>query len=187
MNIYTKTGDKGKTRIIGKKVLAKDDDRIEAYGSVDELNSDVGLAISLLGEKTNSLHDELEEIQQLLFDAGHDLAMLADDQNHPFIFDPASITWLEKKIDQYMKVVPPIKKFILPGGTRLASTLHIARTVTRRVERRIVALQSHSKINPDVLVFINRLSDYFFACARYANFLDHQSDVVYRNSHTIFR
>ncbi|WP_164511482.1 cob(I)yrinic acid a,c-diamide adenosyltransferase [Levilactobacillus cerevisiae] len=189
MKIYTRTGDKGQTRIIGKKVVNKSDTRVEAYGTVDELNSLVGFAISVLDEKTQVLQPELEEIQQLLFDAGTDLATLNDDSRHAFIFgkNAGATDWLEGKIDTYTTAVPEVHKFILPGGATPAATLHLARTVTRRAERLIVALQQEEAINQDVLVFMNRLSDYFFAVARYANFLAGHDDILYRNSKPVFR
>ncbi|RRG02508.1 MAG: cob(I)yrinic acid a,c-diamide adenosyltransferase [Lactobacillus sp.] len=189
VKIYTKTGDKGQTRIINKHIVSKDDDRVEAYGSVDELNSQVGFTITTLTEKTAKLQPELEEIQQLLFDAGNDLANPGDNAKRPFIFgrDLDPLKWLESRIDEYTKVVPQVDKFILPGGTATAAALHVDRTVTRRTERRIVTLQGKAEINSKVLVFINRLSDYFFAAARYANFLEGKPDVQYRNSRRIFR
>lgn len=188
MKIYTKNGDKGQTRIIGKQILYKNDPRVEAYGEVDELNSWVGYTRSLVNSKTEGLADELEEIQQLLFDCGHDLATPADDERHSFEFkQDEPTTWLEEKIDKYTQAVPAVKKFILPGGTQLASALHVARTVTRRTERRIVQLMQNEEINQEVLVFINRLSDYFFAAARYANYLEQHTDVLYRNSKDVFR
>lgn len=189
MKIYTRTGDKGKTRIIGNDVLYKSAQRIEAYGSVDELNSLVGVVIADLNENTKVLQDELTEIQQLLFDCGTDLAISKDDKKHDFIFteDKKYVDWLEKKIDEYTAKVPKIKKFILPGGSKTAASLHYARTVTRRVERQIVALLQEEPINDYVLKFINRLSDYFFAAARYANVLDGVEDVQYRNSKPVFR
>lgn len=187
MKIYTKKGDKGQTRIIGKKIVDKDDSRVEAYGTVDELNSWVGVIIAGLNEKTAPLHEELEEIQQLLFDAGTDLATLNDDPKRSFIFKPEYTTWLEAKIDEYTPIVPEVNKFILPGGTQTASALHFARTITRRAERQIVTLQGEDAINHDVLVFINRLSDYFFAAARYANYLEQKGDILYRNSRIVFR
>ena len=93
---------------------------------------------------------------------------------------------LQEKIDNYTQAVPAVKKFILPGGTQLASAFHVARTITRRAERQIVQLMREEQINQDVLIFINRLSDYFFAAARYANYLEQQSDVLYRNSKDVF-
>lgn len=189
MKIYTKTGDHGQTRIIGKQIVNKDDARVNAYGTVDELNSWVGYIISTLSSKTTALTEELTEIQQLLFDAGTDLATPKDDERHHFIFEHEgkATAFLEQKIDAYTEKVPPVKKFILPGGSQTAARLHVARTITRRAERLIVSLQSQNPINQDVLVFINRLSDYFFAAARYANMLDGQTDVLYRNSKPVFK
>lgn len=188
MKIYTKTGDKGQTRIIGKQIRYKSDPRVKAYGEIDELNSWVGYTRSLIDQQTAVLADELEEIQQLLFDCGTDLATPAEDERHHFIFEKEQPTaWLEKKIDAYTSAVPAVKKFILPGGTQLASALHYARTITRRAERQIVSLKQQEAINEDVLAFINRLSDYFFAAARYANYLAKEDDVLYRNSKDIFR
>ncbi|GKT02965.1 cob(I)yrinic acid a,c-diamide adenosyltransferase [Furfurilactobacillus entadae] len=189
MKIYTKTGDHGQTRIIGKKIVTKDDIRVAAYGTIDELNSWVGLTIADLNEATAPLADELTEIQQLLFDAGSDLARMADDTRHPFIFEHEgkATVWLETLIDRYTEAVPPVQKFILPGGTKTAANLHMARTITRRAEREIVALQNEAEINPDVLIFVNRLSDYFFAAARYANLLEKKEDILYRNSKPVFK
>lgn len=188
MKIYTKNGDKGQTRIIGKQILYKSDPRVEAYGEVDELNSWIGYTKSLLTPQTKVLAAELEEIQQLLFDCGHDLATPKDDERHSFEFKQQVPTaWLEQKIDTYTNAVPAVKKFILPGGNQAASALHVARTMTRRAERRIVALMQEEEINQDVLTFINRLSDYFFAVARYANHLENTQDVLYRNSKNVFR
>ncbi|MQS90262.1 cob(I)yrinic acid a,c-diamide adenosyltransferase [Companilactobacillus mishanensis] len=189
MKIYTRTGDKGKTRIIGNDILYKSDKRIESYGSVDELNSLVGVIIANLSDKTAVFAPELTEIQQLLFDCGTDLAISQNDTKHEFIFteDHKYADWLEKKIDEYSEKVPKIQKFILPGGSKTASSLHLARTVTRRGERNIVALLQEEPINDEVLKFINRLSDYFFAAARYANVLDGVDDIQYRNSKPVFR
>ncbi|MQS76335.1 cob(I)yrinic acid a,c-diamide adenosyltransferase [Companilactobacillus halodurans] len=189
MKIYTRTGDKGKTRIIGNDVLYKSATRINSYGTIDELNSLVGVIIANLSTKTAVLHDELEEIQQLLFDCGTDLAISAKDTKHEFIFkdDNGAVDWLEKKIDEYSDKVPVTKKFILPGGSKTASNLHLARTVTRRAEREIVKLMQEEPINEAVLKFINRLSDYFFAAARYSNVLEGVKDIQYRNSKPVFR
>lgn len=187
MKIYTKNGDKGKTRIIGNEVRSKSDPRVKAYGEIDELNSWVGFTRSLLNGKTQGLSDELEEIQQLLFDCGTDLATPKDDQKHDFIFTATKPNaWLEKKIDRYTQLVPPVKKFILPGGTQSASALHYARTLTRRAERQIITLKQQEEINDEVEMFINRLSDYFFATARYANHLENKKDILYRNSQEVF-
>lgn len=188
MKIYTRTGDKGKTRIIGNDVLYKSAPRINSYGTIDELNSLVGLVIANLSDKTKVFKEELEEVQQLLFDCGTDLAISPTDKKHEFIFeDNGAVEWLEKKIDEYSEKVPVTKKFILPGGSKTAANLHMARTVTRRAEREIVALMQIEPINEVVLKFVNRLSDYFFAAARYSNVLEGVEDIQYRNSKPVFR
>lgn len=187
MKIYTRTGDRGKTRIIGNKILYKSDPRVEAYGSIDELNSWIGYVRSILTAQTKVFDAELEEIQQLLFDCGHDLATPQNSEKTPFIFDSAKcVKWLEQKIDHYNDQLDPLKKFILPGGCQVAAAMHYARTITRRAERHIVALKLKEPINEDVLIFINRLSDYFFIAARYANKRQKQADTLYRNSKDIF-
>ncbi|GAY73672.1 ATP:Cob(I)alamin adenosyltransferase [Lentilactobacillus kosonis] len=140
MKIYTRAGDKGRTQIVGHKVVPKNDARVESYGSIDELNSWVGYTISILTDKTKELHDELEEIQQILFDVGRDLATLNTDDKHEFIFtdeeNQRQTKWLEEKIDKYTEAVPQTKRFVLPGGSVEASALHFARTITRRAERK---------------------------------------------------
>ncbi len=190
MKIYTRAGDKGRTQMVGHQVVDKDDDRVEAYGTIDELNSVVGFTAATLTAQTQQLHDELEELQQLLFDVGYDLAKSANVEK-PFKFTTAlsekSTAWLEEKIDDYTAASPKVKKFILPGGSSTSASLHVARTITRRAERRIVSLQKKSAINPAILPFINRLSDYFFAAARFANTLSKTPDVLYRNSKDVFR
>ncbi|EHO48000.1 cob(I)yrinic acid a,c-diamide adenosyltransferase [Lentilactobacillus kisonensis] len=191
MKIYTRAGDKGRTQIIGHQIVSKDDARVEAYGTTDELNSWVGYIISILTAQTTELADELEEIQQLLFDVGNDLANPSEKSHRDYKFDPQTAEeatkWLEGKIDRYTQAAPQVKKFILPGGSPVAAALQVARTVTRRAERRIVTLKAQTAINNDVMGFINRLSDYFFAAARYANYLDKRKEITYRNSKLIFR
>lgn len=188
MKIYTRTGDHGQTRIVGKQILSKADPRVNAYGEVDELNSWLGYTRSILSVANQGFSAELEEIQQLLFDCGKDLATPKNEPRHPFIFTATTPTaWLEERIDHYTQLAPPVKKFILPGGSPTAAAFHYARTITRRCERHIVALQTTTEINDEVLIFINRLSDYFFAAARVANLHDHQPEVLYRNSEDVFR
>lgn len=187
MKIYTKNGDHGQTKIIGNKTVSKSNVQVQAYGQVDELNSWVGFTSSLITAQTQMLQSDLQEIQQILFDCSSDLARDTSGETPPYIFQSQFITWLEKKIDDYSPQVPAVKKFILPGGTQLAGALHVARTITRRTERTIVALQEVQPINTEVLVFINRLSDYFFIAARYANFLANQPDILYRHSKEVFR
>ncbi|WP_288528050.1 cob(I)yrinic acid a,c-diamide adenosyltransferase [uncultured Secundilactobacillus sp.] len=191
MKIYTRHGDKGNTQLIGSSMVSKDDNRVEAYGTVDELNSWIGYTRSVLGSQLATMDSELEEIQQLLFDIGRDLATLSDDKKHDYFFTDAickkQTQWLEDTIDRYVEAAPAIDRFILPGGTSQSAALHVARTVTRRAERQIVTLQKQSEINPNTLVFINRLSDYFFAAARFANHTAGIQDVTYRNGNPVFK
>lgn len=179
MNIYTRAGDKGTTQLVGGKKVEKFDLRVEAYGTVDELNSWVGFIISQLNTAEKSIIGELENIQHELFDLGTDLATPADSPyRNPF---PAgSAEWLEKKIDHYSEELPEIRQFILPGGTQSASSLHIARTITRRCERLIAALDKSETVNPEIMKYMNRLSDYFFVLARWVNVKNDMADRMYQ-------
>ncbi|MFT8320217.1 MAG: cob(I)yrinic acid a,c-diamide adenosyltransferase [Bacillus sp. (in: firmicutes)] len=186
MRIYTKTGDKGQTSIIGGRV-DKDDIRIESYGTVDEVNSFVGQAVTQLeGDAFKDIIRDLEKIQHELFDCGGDLASVLKDR--PLKLTAQAIEYLEKRIDQFIEEAPKLERFILPGGTPAASSIHIARTVTRRAERLVVSLK---KVDPTVsdlpLQYLNRLSDYFFALARVINYRSHVADVEYERSAKVFR
>lgn len=183
MQIYTRTGDKGYTKIVGGAKLAKDADRVKAYGTIDELNSIVGMAISM-EEATPAIKTELMTIQQYLFDCGNDLA--TPHGKKPYRVSPELTLWLESRIDEYAKIPPEIESFILPGGSKLASVLHFARTVARRAEREIVTFQWTNEMNEEVLKFVNRLSDYFFALARAMNAQQGVSDVLYERSGKVF-
>ena len=179
MQIYTRTGDKGYTRIVGGIQLAKDEARVVAYGTVDELNSIVGI-IASLDETKPQLRTELMQIQQYLFDCGNDLA--TPHGKNPYRVTKELTLWLESRIDAYADIPPVVESFILPGGTTLASTLHFARTVARRAEREIVTFQWTNDMNDEVLKFVNRLSDYFFAIARVVNTQANVKDVLYERS-----
>lgn len=186
MGIYTRTGDKGKTGLIGGRVF-KDHLRVEAYGTVDELNSFIGKAMAELpAEPFGDLLQDLEEIQHELFDCGGDLANVT--QKREDKLHPSSIERLEKRIDELSEEAPELERFILPGGTDAAATLHIARTVARRAERQVVRLMNDGETVPEAsLQYINRLSDYLFAAARIANFRLGQQDVEYARSAKVFR
>ncbi|WP_170006017.1 cob(I)yrinic acid a,c-diamide adenosyltransferase [Bacillus fonticola] len=182
MSIYTKTGDKGKTSLIGGRV-DKDHRLVESYGTLDELNSFVGLTISEITEfKHLELQDiilELKEIQHALFDCGADLANISTRKEVNFGVE--LINFLETRIDTYTEETPQLKRFILPGGCKASSYLHVARTIARRAERLLVRV---NRMNEDVdysieMAFLNRLSDYFFALARYVNFLLDFNDIEY--------
>lgn len=185
MQIYTRTGDHGTTRIIGGRSVHKDSQQVEAYGTVDELNSIIGMIVAL-EETPNDMKEELMLIQQYLFDCGNDLATPEKHDKYPYRMNADLVTWLESRIDEYAPIPPTVESFILPGGTQLAAQLHFARTVTRRAERRIVSLQQEQTINQHVLKFINRLSDYFFALARVANSQAGVEDVLYERSGRVF-
>ena len=185
MKIYTKTGDKGMTKLVGNSTVAKDSDRVESYGTIDELNSWVGYIISQLPQENQEIKGELEALQHLLFDAGTDLSTPIEAQR-PFKLQKESVHWLEQRIDFYTAQSPDIDRFILPGGTPAASMVHVARTIARRAERIIVRLNWTAKINEEVLIFTNRLSDYFYALARYLNVQAQRPDVFYERSEKVF-
>src|SRR5699024_836724 len=186
MKIYTRTGDKGKTGIIGGRV-DKDDIRVEAYGTVDELNGFVGRAMTELDKETFSdVLEDLEKIQHELFDCGGDLASVS--KKRPLKLTEDAITYLEERIDEMIEETPDIERFILPGGAKPAASIHIARTITRRAERHVVRLLKQDETVPPVtLQYLNRLSDYFFALARVINARLGVNDVEYVRSARVFR
>lgn len=186
MKLYTRTGDEGKTSLIGGRV-DKDDVRVEAYGTVDEVNGFVGQAMTQLDSAVfQDVLADLEKIQHELFDCGGDLANVS--KNRELKLTKESIDYLETKIDAFIEEAPKLERFILPGGTPASASIHIARTVTRRAERLVVALR---KTDPETsavaLKYLNRLSDYFFALARVINFRMNEKDVEYVRSAKVFR
>lgn len=186
MKLYTKQGDKGKTSIIGGRV-DKDHVRVEAYGTIDELNSFVGKAVTELdAEKFQDIIEDLTTIQHELFDGGGDLANVMKERHYKLAEEPIAI--LEKRIDALSEEAPPLERFILPGGAPAAATLHIARTVTRRAERQTVTLMKEIEdVSPVVQKYLNRLSDYFFAAARVVNHRLDIQDVEYIRSAKVFK
>lgn len=186
MKIYTRTGDKGTTALIGGRV-AKDDLRVEAYGTIDELNSFVGKAMTELdSEKFADILTDLETIQNELFDGGGDLANVMKERHYKLDEEP--ITVLEQRIDKLMEEAPELERFILPGGSPAAATLHIARTVTRRAERVTVTLMNAADdVSPVVVRYLNRLSDYLFVAARIVNARLGIADNEYVRSAKVFR
>lgn len=165
MKIYTKTGDRGMTSLIGGTRVPKNSARLEAYGSVDELNSYIGMIRSLV---TNpEIAGELAEIQMRLFDVGGNLATDPNGQTRlPLGVEEADIEVLEKAIDRMDAEVPPSRSFVLPGGNELVSFCHIARTVCRRAERRMLDLNQEAAVEELVMKYVNRLSDYLFMLSR---------------------
>lgn len=175
MKIYTKTGDGGETSLFGGARVSKASERVEGYGEIDELNSVLGLALSeSLDAQVGAL---LVDVQSRLFDLGAELATAPDSKvslGIPLVGE-AEVSALEQAIDRAESMLPPLKTFVLPGGSRAASTLHLARTVCRRAERRLVALAQHEPVRAELLTYLNRLSDALFVFARLAN---HQSAVA---------
>jgi cob(I)alamin adenosyltransferase len=163
--VYTKAGDGGQTSLVGGLRVSKASSRVEAYGDVDELNSLIGLARAHLGYA--EVDDVLSLIQNDLFTVGGDLASPAEVQV-PRI-DESFISTLEEYADRFLTNLEPLREFILPGGSVAGATLHLARTVARRAERRAVALSQVAEINSQVIVYLNRLSDLLFILARAVN------------------
>ncbi|MGV2941981.1 cob(I)yrinic acid a,c-diamide adenosyltransferase [Mesobacillus sp. LC4] len=186
MRLYTRTGDKGKTSIIGGRV-EKDDIRVEAYGTVDEVNCFVGQAVTQLDPSIFAdILDDLEKIQHELFDCGGDLANVT--KSRELKLTKESVDYLEKKIDELIAEAPKLERFILPGGAPASASIHLARTVTRRAERLVVSLlKADPEVSETALQFLNRLSDYFFALARVINSRLNMQDVEYVRSAKVFR
>ena len=184
MQIYTGVGDKGQTKIVGNYTVDKDSLRVEAYGTIDELNSFVGRLASS-EDVWSELEEELYQVQQYLFDCGNDLAT-SNTEKYPYRVNKDMVEWIEKIIDNYAVEPKPVESFILPGGSSLAAEAHICRTVTRRAERCIVSFQKEEETNPYVLQFMNRLSDYFFALARVINHRLDVDDRLYERSGKVF-
>ena len=179
MKIYTRTGDRGETGLVGGKRVSKEDGRIEAYGTVDELNSVIGVVRSF--NQYSELDIHLERIQNLLFVLGADLATPYEIESEVTRIQLGNVEEMEKVIDFIDAKLEPIRHFILPGGSRVASLLHFARTVCRRAERRVVALNRTGEASPTAVMFLNRLSDLLFVLARYANKLAGASEVQWLN------
>lgn len=184
MQLYTKTGDKGLTKLVGGQSIAKDAERVNAYGTIDELNSWIGYTISRMADEEAAFKGELLQLQHYLFDCGSDLS--TPHGVYPYKVDQDLIDWIEERIDTYADIPPALEKFILPGGMEVASMVHVARTIARRAERHIVGAMWTAEINDKVLIFVNRLSDYFFALARVLNFQKNNSDIAYERGANVF-
>ena len=178
--VYTKTGDQGETSIIGGIRVKKSCERLEAYGTVDELSSHLGLLASMLPDGEDK--DLIIRIQNNLFSV---CSNLATDQSQTPLYDSArlpdgEIQVLENKVDEIMNLLPERQGFILPGGTQAAAQAHVCRTVCRRAERRIVALSEVAQISPETLQYVNRLSDYLFVLAKKINFNTGVSEIIWQ-------
>ncbi len=181
MKIYTKTGDRGETGLFGGERVSKNSLRIEAYGTIDELNSFVGLTIIEVSDK--SVKDLLQKIQNWLFSIGADLATPDNEKTKKlniFRTPEQYYLYIEKEIDKYESKLDKLRNFILPCGTKGAALLHICRTITRRAERLVVALNSKVKIGNNIIIFLNRLSDLFFVLARFDNAVTGTPDIEWK-------
>lgn len=181
--IYTKTGDQGKTALIGGHRVLKTDARLNAYGTIDELNSSLGLAVALLREdhRNDDLASKLELIQNQLFNLGSQLACESDDMRKqlPNIL-PSHVEELERDMDNWEPLLPELTQFILPGGTLAGAQLHVARTICRRAERLTVALAETTHVDGLLVVYLNRLSDFLFLAARLVNHRLKVTETVWR-------
>ncbi len=169
MKIYTKTGDSGETGLFGGPRVKKSDPRVEAYGEVDELNAALGAARALVEDP--EVDAQLAKIQEELFCVGAELATPHGAKARTAI-PPVDAAWtarLEAAMDAWDRELPALSKFVLPGGTRTAAALHVARTVCRRAERHVVSLAAEVEVDPVVLAYLNRLSDFLFVAARVVN------------------
>jgi cob(I)alamin adenosyltransferase len=165
--MYTRRGDKGETSLYGPKRVRKDNPRVEAYGTIDELNSVIGVIIATSSD--DALVSPMKEIQRMLLVAGGDAATeLKGHQNVPRI-EKSHTARLEKMTDDLLTELPPLRNFILPGGSPSGAMLHVARSVCRRAERRLVTASRLVEMNPEILPFFNRLSSYLFNLSRWAN------------------
>jgi cob(I)alamin adenosyltransferase len=180
MKLYTKTGDKGLTGLIGGTRVHKNDVRIEAYGTIDELNSFIGLLTT--HQLLNDDLSFLRKIQNELFTIG---SYLATDTSKgqlqkASILNTESILGIEEEIDRLDSILPELNDFILPGGSQASALSHVCRTVARRAERRLYNMNNDYFIDTNIVIFINRLSDYFFVLSRYLNFLSNNSEIHWK-------
>lgn len=186
--VYTKTGDNGTTSLVGGIRIGKADIRLEAYGTVDELNSHLGLLAALLPADDNNLPNSddrrtIEQIQSILFNVGTHLATdLSQTPLYPSARLPEGATkQLEEEIDRTLSLLPEAQGFVLPGGTPAAAQAHVCRTVCRRAERRVVALAAEAEVGLEIQTYLNRLSDYLFVLAKKLNFIAGESEKMWHN------
>ena len=182
MKIYTKTGDKGTTSLVGGTRVPKTHIRLEAYGTVDELNSNLGLLITYLSDEKDRTF--VRNVQNRLFAVGSSLAtdLEKTDLKCASIVHPEDTECIEREIDRLDALLPPLRAFVLPGGSRAASVCHVCRTVCRRAERRILALAEQCEVAPDLLAYVNRLSDYLFILSRKTNLDEKKDELFWDNS-----
>jgi cob(I)alamin adenosyltransferase len=171
MKIYTKTGDKGQTSLYDNTRVDKDSLRVESYGTIDELNSTIGFARNLVEDK--DIVSAIYKIQRELFDVAGELATL-DREKFPEKITEEHVKSLEEIIDNYLARIPKVDKFIIPGSSKASASFHIARTVCRRAERRIITLSKNEPVSPLLIKYVNRLSDALYTLARFL-----ETDLIY--------
>ena len=180
MKIYTKTGDAGQTSLVGGQRVSKCCQWLESYGTVDELNSHIGVLMSELSDQQDV--DMLLDVQRTLFVLGGYLATDTSqrDVRPGNVITPEMVATLEAEIDRLQALLPPLRLFILPGGTHAAAEAHVCRTVCRRAEREMLRLAEEAEVDATALAYVNRLSDYLFVLARKANMDAGIEDIVWR-------
>ncbi len=176
--MYTRKGDKGETSLYGPKRVRKDSPRVEAYGAIDELNSVVGVVAS--GSKDPKVVGSLREVQRMLFVAGGDSASELSEKKVPRI-GPGDVARIEEMTDELLSGLPPLKNFILPGGTQTGAMIQLARAVCRRAERRMVTASRTGEMNPELLPFLNRLSSFLFNLSRHVNAKGGKKEEVWKS------
>ena len=180
--IYTKTGDKGTTSLVGGTRVSKDDMRVEAYGTVDELNSHIGLLAEMIRTQHGTHYKELKTVQHNLFDLQTLLATEdADIYARLPKLESKEVEALEQQIDAITAQLPQLHSFVIVGGTAAGAQCHVCRTVCRRAERRVVTLAKHAEIDDTIMRYLNRLSDYLFVLARLAVVADGTAEDLYTN------
>ena len=181
--IYTRTGDGGKTSLVGGTRVSKTDIRLEAYGTVDELNSFLGLLVTRLKDEDRTF---VQWIQNELFVIGSYLATDSEktELRAASIVTPEQVAKVEAEIDRLDSLVPPLKVFVLPGGDEGAALCHVCRTVCRRAERRILSLAQEAPVSAELLAYMNRLSDYLFVLSRKINLDNKKDEIFWQNSCT---
>ncbi|MEP0861476.1 MAG: cob(I)yrinic acid a,c-diamide adenosyltransferase [Ignavibacterium sp.] len=181
MKIYTKTGDKGETSLFGGERVQKNNQRINAYGTVDELNAFIGLALTEI--KSDEIRNVLIDLQSKLFIVGSDLATPDTEKSKKLNITRTGEDFIKKAeadIDIFTDKLDELRNFILPGGSKGSAMLHVCRTICRRAEREIVALKNFEKINENIIVFLNRISDLFFVLSRYENKVSNYPDTIWK-------
>ena len=191
--VYTRTGDKGTTSLVGGVRIKKSDIRLEAYGTVDELSAHLGLLIAMMPEsklsddgmsRIDTERQALIRVQNNLFNV---CTHLATDQSQTPLYPSAKLAdgeteFLEHEVDRLMSLLPERQGFVLPGGTPAAAQAHVARTVCRRAERRIAALAEVADVGEEIQQYVNRLSDYLFVLAKIINFNSGQAEIIWQNA-----